>query len=419
MRRSKWLVGSFLVALQFFPAVYANAVSSPLTVSISGLNPNKTTLIPAVINHQRVFIPKGEYATCTVSPIQVGDAISYVWTVEHPGALDQPATVVSTDKKYYLSWNYANSALDSFLTCRATVVRDGVTTQLANSVFVSHELPLVRLTISGVPIDSSVRAGSTATCGYTANGDNSVVSFAWSVASRSTGDGDQFLSTGRTFTFTTDNLALLKNRYLICRAHSGVDPYYLDSIAAALIADRPAFRPADPGHATTTTVLPTFDMYPYVVYGNVRFDISSSTPAQAASNLTNVTPSYLTALSLNPGQTVTSYISTGVGAGIIWMEEKIYDANGRLVDVAPMISKTNADGSATWSSTWSVPKATTIYANGYWTMKLVATRAADLQTAPAITIGGVQVAGIVGTQVPCTYSTGTISTQAITSTSYC
>lgn len=404
-------MGTLLLALQFFPVGYANAAASPMTVSISGLDPNKTNFDPVVINHQRVFLPRSEWATCTVSPTQSGDSISYTWTVEHPGALDQPATVVGTDKRFYLSWQYANPALDSFLTCRATVVRNGVSTQLADSVFVSHELPQVRLKISGVPIDANVQAGNTATCDYTANGDNSVVSFAWSVSSRMTGENDEFLSSGRTFTFTQESLALLKNKYLICRAHSGVDPYYLDTMAAALIADRIPFRAADPTKAVTTSTLPTFSMSPYLVDGNVTFGIDSAA--------TNEWPSYLTSLTLKPGQVVTSNINTPVGAGIAWMEEKVYDANGRLVTVAPMVSKTNSDASATWSTSWTIPKSTTIYADGYWTIKLVATRAADLQTAPAVTIAGVGVAGIVGTPVPCTYSSGTISTQAIGSMSYC
>lgn len=406
-------MGSLLIALQFLPVAYASAASSPLTVSISGLDPNKTNLVPAVINHSRYFLPKSEWATCTVSPTQVGDSISYAWTVEHPGALDQPATLVSTDKRYYLSWIYANPVLDSFLTCRATVVRDGVTTQVANSVFVSHELPLVRLTILGVPIDATLSPGNVATCGYTANGDNSVVSFAWSVASRFTGDDDQFLSSGRTFTFTAENLASLKNKYLICRAHSGVDPYYLDSIASVLIADRPSFRPADSylAKASVTTSLPTFDMSTYLQSGNVNLGIDSSAVVQS--------PSYLATVTVHPGQVVTSQATIGADAGIKWMQEKVYDANGRLVIVTPMISKANADGSLTWSSSWMVPKATTIYASGNWTMKVVATRVADLQTAPAVTIANVQVAEIVGSLIPCSRSTGTISSKTINATTYC
>lgn len=409
--RHKWFVGSFLIALQFLPGAYANAFSAPITVSISGLDPNKTNLVPAVINHQRVFLPKSEWATCTVSPTQTGDSISYVWTVEHPGALDQPATVVSTDKRYYLSWMYANPALDSFLTCRATVVRDGVTTQVANSVFVSHEFPLVRLKISGISIDANVKPGDAAFCAYTANGDNSVVSFEWSVASRSTGLDDQFLSSGRSLTFTSENLALLKNKYLICRAHSGVDPYYLDSITSVLIADRPAFRPADPGKASITTALPTFDMSTSLQSRNIFFGIDSSAVVQS--------PSYMSSLTIHPGQVVRLQTTIGADVGIKWMEEKVYDANGRLVIVTPMISKDNGDGSLTWTSSWTVPKATTIYADGYWTIKVVATRAADLQTAPAVTIAGVQVAGILGSPIPCSLNAGTISSQTINATTYC
>ncbi len=413
MRASKWFVGSLLIAVQFLPVAYANAAPSPLTVSISGLDPNKTNFVPAVINHNRVFLPKSEWATCTVSPTQVGDSISYTWTVEHPGALDLPATVVSTDKRYYLSWTDANPVLDSFLTCHATVVRNDVTTQIANSVFVSHELPLVRLRIFGVPIDASVRPDNVATCGYTANGDNSVVSFAWSVASSPTGDSDQFLSSGRIFTFTSDNLALLKNKYLICRAHSGADPYYLDSVASVLIADRPAFRPADSyiAKGSTTTPLPTFDMSTYLQNGNFNFGIDSSGLVVPSSSLTNVI--------IQPGQVVTSQVRIGAEIGIKWMEEQIYDASGRLVVVTPMTSKANGDGSLTWSSSWIVPKATTIYATGYWTIKVVATRSVDLQTAPAVTVASVQVAGIVGSLLPCSRSTGTISSQTINATTYC
>jgi hypothetical protein len=54
-------------------------------------------------------------------------------------------------------WNIL--ALDSFLTCRAAVVRDGVTLQGSDSVFVSHELPLVRLAITGVLLSTSVQPG--------------------------------------------------------------------------------------------------------------------------------------------------------------------------------------------------------------------------------------------------------------------
>jgi hypothetical protein len=410
VKRAIWLAGALLLTL--LPVGYANADPSPLTVSISGLDPNKTNLVPAVINHVRVFLPKSEWATCTVSPTQSGDLISYTWTVEHPGALDQAATVVSTDKKYYLSWMFANPALDSFLTCRVTVVRDGVTLQGANSVFVSHELPLVRLAIYGVPIDASVQPGGVAVCSYTANGDNSVVSFAWSVASRPTGEGDVLLSSGRTFAFTAENLALLKNRYLICRAHSGVSPYYLDSIASALIADRPAFRPSDLAKASVAAVsLPTFDMSTYLTNGNVYFGIDSSG--------VGILPGSMPNMIIHPGQVVTSQITLGAEVGIKRMEEKVYDAIGRLVYVIPFVSSANTDGSLTWSSSWTVPKATTIYASGYWQMKVVATRAADLQNAPTVTIASVQVAGIVGSQIPCSMNSGTMSTQSITATTYC
>jgi len=401
-----------MVALQFLPAAYANAVPSPLTVGISGLDPNKTNWESAVINHQRVFLPKSEWAVCSVAPTQAGDSLSYTWTVEHPGALDQPATVISTDKRFYLSWMYANPVLGSFLTCHVRLVRDGVTTQAASSVFVSHELPSVRLKINGVPIDSNVQVGNIASCGYTANGDNSVVGFTWSASTRSTGENEQVLDNGRSFTFTKENLALLQNKYLICKAHSGVDPYYLDNLAAVFITDRPAFRPADLGKASVTTAaLPTFNMNQFLLNGSVSFAIDSTS--------INQSPSYLSTTAIHPGQIVSTQILTPIGAGILWMEEKVYDANGRLVNVVPMSSKINNDGSTSWITSWTVPKGTTIYANGYWPIKIVATRATDLQTAPAVTIAGAQIAGIVGTLIPCTYSTGTISTQTITSTSYC
>ncbi|HUW78323.1 MAG TPA: hypothetical protein VMV52_06190 [Candidatus Nanopelagicaceae bacterium] len=416
MKRAIWLVGALLLALVptglESAANAANAASSPFTVSISGLDPYKTNLVSAVVNHQRVFYPKNEWTTCTVSPLVPGDVVSYTWTVEHPGALDQPALVVSNDKKYYLSWMAANPALGSFLTCRATVVRDGVTMQGDNSVFISHETPLVRLSISGVLVDASVHAGNTATCGYTANGDNSVVSFTWSVAPTMSGEGDVALGTGRQFTFTDSNLALLQNNYLICRAHSGVAPYYLDTMAAALIADRPAFRPADPGKASVTVAaLPTFDLSTYLTNGNVQFGIDSQTSGLYAGSLASMT--------VKPGQVVSSQIVLSSAAGIGRLYEKVYDANNRLVYVIPFVSATNADGSSTWTASWTVPKATTIYADGSWQLKLAATRAADLENAPVVTIGSVGVAGIVGTQVPCSMNTGTISTQSITRTSYC
>jgi hypothetical protein len=289
--------------------------------------------------------------------------------------------VVSNDKKYYLSWMVANDALDSFLTCRVTVLRDGATLQGANSVFVSHEFPLVRLAITGVPIDASVQPGSSAVCAYTANGDNSVVSFAWSVAARSTGEGDMPLGAGRTFAFTTENLALLKNQYLICRAHSGVSPYYLDSIASVSIADRPAFRPADPVKAiVASAALPAFDLSTYLQNGNVSLGALANT-------------------TVNPGQVVTSQITITADAGIKRMEEKVYDAKGRLVTVVAMTSKDNGDGSLTWSTSWMVPKATTIYVTGGWPIKVVATRAADLQSSPPVIVANVQVAGIVSRKV--------------------
>jgi hypothetical protein len=50
--------------MALLPAGYANAVPSPLTVSISGLDPNKINLVSAVLNHVRVFLPKSEWATC-------------------------------------------------------------------------------------------------------------------------------------------------------------------------------------------------------------------------------------------------------------------------------------------------------------------------------------------------------------------
>jgi hypothetical protein len=42
---------------------YANVVPSPLTVSISGLDPNKLNLVPGVISGVRVLVPKNEWAT--------------------------------------------------------------------------------------------------------------------------------------------------------------------------------------------------------------------------------------------------------------------------------------------------------------------------------------------------------------------
>jgi hypothetical protein len=410
MKRALWLLGALVLGL--IPVGYANAAASPLTVGISGLDPNTLSFVPAVINHMRVFLPKSEWATCTVSPTQTGDSISYTWTVEHPGALDLPATVVSTDKRYYLSWMFANDAIDSFLTCRATVVRNGVFLQGASSVFVSKGLPLVRLTIAGVPVDASVHSGNSAGCGYTANGDNSVVSFTWSVAPTMSGDGDVVLGTGRTFTFTDSNLALLQNNYLICRAHSGVSPYYLDTMTAALIADRPAFRPADPGKASVAAAaLPTFDMSTYLLSGNVWFGVDSSGVGIGPSSMPNEI--------LNPGQVVTSQITLGADLGIARMQEKVYDAGGRLVRVNSFVATNNGDGSLTWSTSWTVPKATTIYTSGYWQLKVVATRAADLALAPAVTVAEVQIIGIVGTPVACAHNTGTISTQSITRTTYC
>ncbi|HUW78315.1 MAG TPA: hypothetical protein VMV52_06150 [Candidatus Nanopelagicaceae bacterium] len=125
------------------------------------------------------------------------------------------------------------------------------------------------------------------------------------------------------------------------------------------------------------TALPTFDMSTYLTNGNVQFGIDSSSYGLYVGSLSSMT--------VKLGQVVSSKIVLSSGADIGRLYEKIYDANNCLVYVIPYLSSTNADGSLTWTAAWTVPKATTIYADGSWQLKLSSTRAADLENAPVVT----------------------------------
>jgi hypothetical protein len=415
MKRALWLVGALILAI--VPVGYANAVPSPITVSISGFDPNKASFDLVTsrdpITHQRVsvYAPKPETATCVVSPPQTGAFVSYTWTTERPDALDQPATVFGNAQKLFISWTGNSPLPDSFLTCHAAIKQDGVVTELSSSVYISHDNSTVRLKIGGVPIDSTVSPGQIATCWYTQNTQNSAVDFTWSVSAHSDGSQETPLAVGATFTFDPTNLALLKYKYLICRAHSGVAPYYLDNMAAALIADRTAFRPADPGKSTVTYATTAFNLQSTLIIPNSEFGIDTTTTGTPIDVFQNLT--------LQPNQVIESHVPFSVDPGLQWIHELVYDANGRLVTLAVMTPTAPIYGYQTWGGSWTVPKATTIYASGTWTIKLVASRKGDLQIAPTVTLGTVQVAGLIGTQIACNHATGTISTQSITATTYC